>query len=768
MKEKNICLNTRRDKTKGRGFAEECLLSVYDELIQSEWLKNQLKLIADADGDEDRQKKLKEALPFRCPHYTRFQGNQRNQKCADPESFTWMTCVDIDDKELVEGAIKRAMELNAEEGGTWHGMVLHMDYSARKKLHIDIRLPLGMTVPEAQRAFCQALGVEPDTSCFTPERFIYITPASHEIYRSEHWCEPLEAEEVARRRKAYQDRKMTIDGRDDSGRYVDPASTTQKPQSAPQPTEKKPRSSFPTTFKGIAYSDILEAYWKRNGGEPVKGERNKRLHLLACHLRSICDDNADWLMQVMPRYELTEQELRTIVNSACKEPTMGSKLMTDIVEELKEEAEPAEETPDDRSAYNLVLKKLPIGLKESLRGVPENMHMPVISALMPIAGAYASHVEVNYDNASTDYLALMAIVVGDQASGKSICKRRVEAWLKQMKEEDEQGWEAEEAWHEQRATRKANEKAQPDPRALIRLVPVTISNSQLLKRLKNCQGETLFSIDDELGTMIQTNKAGSWSEKYDKYRKAFDRSDFGQDFASEQSQSGNVPVNYNWTILGTPGAVRKAFENDNSENGLGGRVLFATMPESAFARRPRYGKLTGKDEEQIQRAVTMLRQCSGLVDTPRLRKAMHEWDESVRLEASKAMDLVKDAFRRRSAVIGFRCGVIFHILTGKKRETDACIEFGVMMARYCLERQIRFLGKQLKKQQRQNMEAVTASANGANQTIFDLLPDVFDIEHVIALKGNDMPRTSIRKIISRWKNDGLIEKVDGRYRKKQA
>ena len=161
-----------------------------------------------ATTDEEEQRKLKAWLPFRCPHYTRFRDNHRDREHIDPESFTWQTCVDIDDASLVEEANKRSEQLDIEIGGEWQGMMLHKDYSARRKLHIDIRLPLGMTVPEAQRAYCKALGVAPDTSCFTPERFIYITPAEYEIYRADGWYAQLSEEEVALRRKAYTDRGL--------------------------------------------------------------------------------------------------------------------------------------------------------------------------------------------------------------------------------------------------------------------------------------------------------------------------------------------------------------------------------------------------------------------------------------------------------------------------------------------------------------------------------------------------------------------------------
>ena len=326
-----IALNPRQNKEQTRAFITECPLPDYDSLTQSPRLK-QLAERINACTDDEEQRRLKGYLPFRCPHYTRFRDNYRDREHIDPESFTWQTCVDIDDAELVEAANQRSEQLDIERGGTWQGLLLHKDYSARKKLHIDIRLPLGMTVPEAQRAYCKALGVEPDTSCFTPERFIYITPADYEIYRADGWYEQLSDEEVAARRKAYTDRGLSIDGRTEDGNYYDAEGGEQKVIESSGPSLDK---TFPQDFKGVPYSSIIAEFWHRTGGEPSEGERNKRLHQLAANLRAICDNSEEWLLEVMPRYGLSVQEMRSIIHSACKEPTKGSRLMDQITSALE-------------------------------------------------------------------------------------------------------------------------------------------------------------------------------------------------------------------------------------------------------------------------------------------------------------------------------------------------------------------------------------------------------------------------------------------------
>ena len=546
-----------------------------------------------------------------------------------------------------------------------------------------------------------------------------------------------------------------------------------------------PQCSAQKEFKGIPYTSIIAEWWHRNGGEPAEGERNVKLHKLAVNLRAICDNKKEVLMQIMPRFGLSDAELRSVVDSACKEPPKGiSKMMRSIVDAVEmgissDEIEDADEVAAANSSLFTIhssLKKLPIGLKESLAGVPVSMHMPVLCSVLPLAAAYADQVEVRYCDGNKHRLGLMSIIRGEQASNKSVVKNAIDIWKRQFDEEDALARKREDEWKERKKSRKANEKAPEDPKVLIRVVPVTVSCSTLLKRLKNANGHTLYSFGEELDTLRKTNGAGSWSSKYDIYRLAFDPidSEWGQDYNSDQAESGVVKVAYNWSMLGTSGAVRKCFKSDNVENGLSSRILLAEMPDTSFAKMPRYGRRSAKDEARIQEAVTRLRSFSGYVDTPRLRKAIDQWVEEQRIVALKDIDHVKDTYRRRAAVIGFRCGVIFHLLSigGQSpsatnrtsgtvpKESKACIDFALMMASYCLQQQIKVFGVVL---QNQYVDAETECQRyGANNSIFDQLPPTFTADDLAALKRNNVPRNSIIKIISRWNRDGWVEKVDSK------
>ena len=216
-----IALNPYRKGNKGKVFSNS--LAVYDKVIASPEIRKMIQQIRgelpipkvdanNAEAVKKAQDRLKSELPFFCPHYGIFKNNVRRQENAQPESFMFQTIIDVDDREYVDKAIEKARELNCSDS-IWNGSLLHLCYSARKKLHIGIRLPVGMTIEETQKAYCEALGVPYDESCITPERMIYLTDKDSEIYRSKMWCAVLSEKEILMRRQAYLDRGLTVDGR---------------------------------------------------------------------------------------------------------------------------------------------------------------------------------------------------------------------------------------------------------------------------------------------------------------------------------------------------------------------------------------------------------------------------------------------------------------------------------------------------------------------------------------------------------------------------
>ena len=729
----------------GKGHGAPCLPATkedWEKLRREPWLAQMCERIERGDDE------LKHHLPVWTPHCAAYKDNHR--AIADALKPLNRLMLDFDEKghtgEIIEKLKDAAKpDINGME-------ILLVEESVRRGTHVLVELPDGMGAEEAQQLMKEATGFEPDKQVKGVDRCIYMVPEDHTKFVSERLF----------------------------------LATDYKTESIAEPTdeEKVLKSCSPCeekTFKGIPYTDIIAEWWRRNGGEPQEGERNVKLHKLAVNLRAICDNKKKVLMAVMPRYGLSDEELKSVVESACKEEPKGiSKLMQQILDALEmgissDEIEDAEAVAEE-TGVKVNVKALPIGLKESLVGVPVSMHLPVLCGVMPICGAYADQVEVEYCDGNTHHLGLMSIIRGEQASNKSVVKNAVDIWKRQFDEEDALARKREEEWKERKKSRKANEKAPDDPHVLIRVVPVTVSCSTLLKRFKNSQNHTLYSFGEELDTLRKTNGAGSWSSKYDIYRLGFDRGEWGQDYNSDAAESGVVNVAYNWTMLGTNGALRKCFKADNIENGLSSRVLIAEMPDCSFSKMPKFRKRSAEDEARIQEAVTRLRSYSGLIEVPRLRKAIEGWAEEKRVEAAKDIDHVKDVYRKRAAVIGFRCGLIFHLLsmgsknlkspTSNLKESKACLNFALMMAEYCLSQQIKTFGDTLRN------EYVCAQDEcqryGVNHSVFDQLAPTFTIDDLRSLKRNFCGESAIYKIMSRWNREHWIERVDKTHWKKAS
>ncbi|MBE6249852.1 MAG: DUF3987 domain-containing protein [Prevotella sp.] len=722
----------------GKGHGAPCFPANredWEKLRREPWLAQMCARIEKGDDE------LKHRLPVWTPHCAEFANNHR--AIADAVRPLNRLMLDFDEKGHT-GDILSKLEMRNEKGEMVvapevSGMkILLVEESVRRGTHVLVELPEGMTAEQAQELMKEATGFTPDAAVKDVSRCIYMVTEEHTKYVS--------------------DKLFSIDH---SPLTIEHSSVPVN-EAANNGQCSMFNVQWPSEFKGIPYTSIIAEWWHRNGGEPAEGERNVKLHKLAVNLRAICDNKKDVLMQVMPRFGLSDVELRSVVDSACKEPPKGiSKMMQGIVDALEmgissDEIEDAEAVQAE-TGVKVNVRTLPIGLKESLTGVPVSMHMPVLCGVMPIAAAYADQVQIEYCDGNLQHLGLMSIIRGEQASNKSVVKNAIDVWKRQFDEEDALARKREEEWKERKKGRKANEKAPEDPKVLIRMVPVTVSCSTLLKRFKNANGHCIYSFGEELDTLRKTNGAGSWSSKYDIYRLSFDQGEWGQDYNSDQAESGVVKVAYNWTMLGTNGAMRKCFKSDNIENGLSSRILVAEMPDSSFSKMPKFGRRSAEDEARIQQAVTRLRAFSGLIDTPRLRKAIEEWVEQKRVEAAKDIDRVKDTYRKRAAVIGFRCGVIFHLLSDAKKESKACLDFALMMAEYCLSQQMKAFGEALRN------EYVSAQDEcqryGANHSVFDQLAPTFSRDDLRVLKSGTT-ESGLRNIVMRWKRDGWIVPID--------
>ena len=687
---------------------------------------------------ETKKTELKKRLPAFCFH-AHFKNGRRLNAEAEPSG---LSILDIDH---IKGSPEVFFNEKVKDRTSELGIVLVHKTPSGEGLRLVFVIPQGKGLVEAQQWLSKQIGLEAfDEACKDLARCSFAVPEEYVLFLDEEKLfgaiEPIEAIEAIEPIEAIE----TID------------------------------TTAPVLSKHLFVFDLCrEQAGLKDVDVNARGSRhNSLLAILSVGAARLLSE-AEAMAVVerrMPEF-FREPDCRQLIHDFYAKYHDDSKIMSATVQRINARAEqlaqlskekkdkeddetdePAETTPANPSDSETAIPPIP-GLKQSLTGVPEQMRMPALCALLPMAAAYADDVTFRYCDGREQRLGLMSIVVGEQASGKSVCKDIIDLWRQPMDEDDEQGRRKEDEWKKKRKNRRANEKLDPEPEVLIRDVPITISCSTLLKRLKNAQGHTLYSFCSELDTLRKTNGAGSWSSKYDIYRLAFDHDEWGQDYNSDQAESGMVSVGYNWTILGTYGALGKCFKGENIENGLSSRVIVSEMPDSAFAPMPTFQDRRDRDAQAILAAVNTLRAKHGFVDTPRLRKAIAHWVEDKRQQALQRIDRVMDTYRRRAAVIGMRCGVVAFLLSGEK-ETKHVIDFSLMMAEYVLKEQCRLFGDVLRKQYAADSD--DTRRNSKNRAVFDRLADTFTSHDILALK-NDVSDAAARMIIKRWREAGWVE-----------
>lgn len=751
-----------------------CTADILDVVIHSTIVNNICAELADyreqmmrgemsRDDFATKKAELKRRLPAFCFH-AHFKNGRRLNAEAIPSG---LSILDIDHIPSPETFYNEKVKERTKELGI---VLVHMTPSA-EGLRIVFTLPQKMTLAQGQQWLAGKLGLKDfDEACKDYARCSFAVPADYIFFIDKEQLFATSTPQKTDTKTSDTDTTPTIN------------------QQRPQPTEETAATSNKAVDIDPNAELLFDAFVAASGLAPAtlnnKGTRHNSLvsllsmgicrlipqeqlrAIIACRMPAYAreSDCQQLIKDFYEKYTNTNRpmsfQLRKIYTESLRNKAATTTPSENDIEQFEEKRETEQQA--QTACTNNILNTLPPVLRKTLEGVPANMHMPVLCSVLPLAAAYADGVQVRYCDGQLHRLNLMSVIVGPQASGKSVCKSRVDLWMKQMLEDDARAREIEDKWKQEKKRRKANEKAPEDPCVLIRSVPITISCSTLLRRFKNSRGHTLFSFGEELDTLRKTNGAGSWSQKYDIYRLAFDNGVWGQDYNSDQAESGVVPVAYNFSILGTYGALKRCFKNDNVENGLSSRIFIAEMPDGAFAPMPVYGKEAEGLATDIDTAVTSLRARQGFVETPLLRQAIGEWVEKKRIEAMADGDIVKDTYRKRAAVIGFRCGVVASLLEGE--ENEKVLDFARLTAEYILEKQCNFFGEALLSEYKSaEQEMVRQSRNGF---IFDKLPPVFTFNDLQKEKGANVSRNVINNIIYRWKKSGWIEKKeDGKWMK---
>ena len=711
------------------------------------WQKRRLKAVH--GGDESMKRKLVQM------NYSCLPNDDGSLKGSTRMSTTIGMDVDHIPTGEMEATKQRILEKKDELG------LLMLEVSARGEgYHLVFRRREELTQEENLKWASDLLGVKYDEGAKDITRVFYTTTGEELLFLDNSIFEIRE------------ERNLRGERSEERGERIVTASDLNH-----QPSTLNPQPS--KTFKGIPYSEIIKEYWMRMGGEPEEGERNDKLHRLAANLRAICDNSESLLLEIMPRYGLAEDEMKAIIHSACKEPTKGSKIMTSILEERGERREEREMLDDEEeeklSTLNsqLSINSLPPIFKEFTDAAPEDFKVPTVMALLPVMGTLMSGLRAEYLDGEEHAPNFITVVEAPQASGKSFTRKLVDECMKSVREYDVQE-RAKEKEYNDALKRAKNAKEQPqDPKALIRMVPASISIAKLLKRLACSGGLHLFTFLEELDTLTKSNRAGAWSQKSDIYRNAFDNAMYGQDFMSDNSYSDIVPVFYNMLLCGTPNAVGRFF--NDPEDGLVSRVMFVQLPDQFGAEIPRWKKVPAAQLQKIERLCREMdknlcvseegkRQEPKEIDLGYVNAPLKRWLEEQRMESLKNVDYARDTFRRRSAVMGFRAAMIAHWLWGEpkdKKRRERVIHFALFVADYVLRQQIVKYGNRLEEIRNKQILGISGRKT-RSMTIFEELKDKFNRAELQALMGKYEMSTPIKVMLSIWKRNGMIE-TDKKY-----
>ena len=526
-------------------------------------------------------------------------------------------------------------------------------------------------------------------------------------------------------------------------------------------------------YNGLSLAEIAVEWLKYTGGEPKDGERNTRLYRLATRMRYICDFNETTMLRVMPRYGLSEEEMKTLIHSA-----KGTQRASDIPRDLREVITKmeklknmgAEETDSDNDLINDTSKLPPMPplIRQMVNIAPADFKQAVLLCQLPILGALASKLRARYLDGQMHSPSFQVSLEAPQASGKSFMGRLVDYELGMVKEHDEEQRQKELEYDKKaREMKMLNIKVTPEnkdevlgsrPQSLIRIVPPTISITKLLMRMNDARGLHLFCFCPEADTMTKAFKRG-FSSFSDLLRISFDNEVAGQDYATETSFSGVVRMYYNLLLSGTPKAMRRFYPD--VEDGLVSRVCFIELPDQFGKNMPEWKELSAKDKLLCDTTIVRLNDISiqgdevqkeHEMDMPWLNEGMKKWIREQQAEAVKNDDRTRDIFCRRAAVVGFRAGMLAWFLwneNSRKEIKNKVIAFSRYVADSMLS---------------QHLLRFNIASKGSNTMkwpeIYELLPDEFTRAELERLVNENAVGTPVKQVIFNWRSQKVIEAVE--------
>ena len=798
MSSRLIAMNPNRNANMGQ--IATYLLDYYTELTKQSWLSTLVGQIRDLTakqnlmGEEQEQTEafkqldkqitaLKKQLPFRSPHYFHFLDDHRAQKSIDPEAFTFQTTVDIDNPEEVEGAVKRALLLNgmfdesqekaareqmftADEIELWKGKVLHVERSARNKAHIDIRIPVGMTIAEAQSAFCKLIHATEDPSCITPERIIFITDAASQIYTADDWYKHLDKEAVAEYREAYRKRGLDIDGRPMD---IDSAPTVDF-QPVESEEEKARRAAntvqYEQTYDGVPYEEITKALVDLMGGAPAHGNRNNFIYREACLLRYICNSEAAWIKQVIEIFGEDEEKAFASVESACK--VAQSSEMPQLVKQAVELARKnylAKQATEKAGIYAEVPPQLPAKLPKLIKlltsKVEDDFKAPVAMAVFPPLAAHLKGVNFRYIDNQVHEAAMMNLLVAPMSSGKSAVNGPINSIIEDLVQMDKVNRQKEQEWKDEVNTMGDNKKKPVRPEDIcIRIVSPDLTRAAYIQRLDDAQkaGDAyLYCKMDEVDMLRKFNDPSQL------IRLCWDNSEDGQERVGTKSVTARVKTRFNWNASSTIAVTQKFFSVREVADGAVSRLSLATIFRSEFAPCPVVGEYDAQFKSQLAPYIHQLNAASGFKECRKARQLIERLGSELMELAQLAYNKPYAEFAKRGLANGFRRAMVLYLANGEKWE-KAIEDFIVWSVKYDLWCKMRFFGNQMQEAIDADNRSIYHASGVSNLLLF--VHDTFDkaeIQEVCMVHGT---KTKLAVLLCTWKKRGFIVKnEDGTFSK---
>ena len=798
-----IAMNPQRGGNKG---SASCLpLAEYDKLIAQPWLHDMVEQIR---GGND---KLKGLMPFRCGHYSRFLRNHRSQKDADPTSFLFQTTIDIDDKELVGIAIEMARQLNCSDS-IWKGMLLHLEYSARKKLHIDIRMPIGMTIEETQRAYCKALGVPCDESCFTPERILFITDQDSEIYRSKDWYAVLPADELKARREAYLKRGLTIDGRGDakvnslqftvnsnsndnvqnnrlSGSNGNPAVSHGSAIQPAQPGNSHgadagnlgsaggyqipdglPTSGTASEKSLIAFDLFTESAGLKNVNIDTEGSRHSSLLAImsAGASRVMSEEELRRVVAVkMPSFA-QERDCQQLIHDFYEKYGDSSKPFSRDVIRINAQAEKQAtlltpnsslQTPnceDDYPAPPEMPKKLPKLVELLVSQTPDVYKPAVAHAIFPPLATHLCRTYFNYIDNVEHEATLMCCLLAGTGAGKNCVQMPINLIMEDIRKRDKDNLKREKEWKDEVTRKGANKDKRKRPENLvIQEIDADMTNPAFVMRTAEAQEHFLYTALNEIDQF--DNLRGIGNQQFRIMCLAFDPGNqYGQTRVGTQSVTERVTIRFNWNASTTINKGIRYFSKVLTDGPIS-RINFCTIPEREIgAEMPVYGTYDDTFRENLKPYIEHLNMASGTINCPEAFALAQKLKEENADFARMSQDRVYENLSFRANVIAYLKACVLYVANGCQWESEI-EEFVRWSEQYDLYCKMRFFRDAIVKAEQ---EGVKSSKRGPSNML-QLLPNEFSYQQAEQLRSDlGLDTKGTRRMIATWVFRKYIVKVE--------